>query len=141
MTLSSSARNPGVKPRETWASLSSTFRMEPAPEKKPTQRCGQFFTRKRWQRAKHSYNRCQIRPPRDVGAVSQSTHQSVQHRSDKRYTIRTISGFRTSRHVTTDPSSNQPIKMYRNASTGTPYVRHHQQLQDLTPRDDEAIFQ
>ena len=48
----------------------------------PTQRCGQFFTRKTMTKIKTLNHRCQIRPPRDIGAVFQSTHQNVQHRSD-----------------------------------------------------------
>ena len=46
MTSSTSARDPDVMPTETKKTSSGIFRMEPAHEK-PTQRCGQFFTRKK----------------------------------------------------------------------------------------------
>ena len=97
-------------PTETRETSSGIFRMEPAPEKNQHQHSVVVHSSHEKKMAKNKAFMQQI------GAVFQTIRQSVQQHSDKRYSTSTISNFRTSPHVMTEPSSNQPIRVNRNAS-------------------------
>ena len=66
---------------------------------------------------------------RDDRGILQSNHQNAQKRIGQHCQVRTIRRFRTSPHVTTEPSTSEPIRNFRSITT-EPLLVTHQRLQN-----------
>ena len=103
MTLSSSARNPEVKPRETWASLSGisgwSLRLK---IKTNTALWAILHTENDARSDLHVTSEPSSSPPIKVYSIAATSTSFV----------RTISSFRTSLHVTCFPLADEPIHQY-----------------------------